>query len=134
MSEPTAAANLTIETLENAKKLLDKRISPEDTTVSQQDTNPEEKPLTEDEASAYFVHQAHQDFKRLAYQLAERMKRAPARVLEAVLFEPLEEVELISKAESELFDLAQQVMYHKGIILRKATELADEKHKKGLVK
>jgi len=41
-------------------------------------------------------------------------------VLEAVLFEPLEKVELLGKHEQELFAICQEVMYNKGKVLQYA--------------
>jgi hypothetical protein len=84
------------------------------------------------EESAFFVNQAHNQFKTLAYGLANKKKRALARVLEAVLFEPLEKVELVGEPEKELFAICQQIMYHKGVVLRYAFERM-EKIKKGEV-
>jgi hypothetical protein len=81
------------------------------------------------ESSAFFIHQAHQQFKSLAYGLANRKKRAIARVLEAVLFEPLEKVELTGKDEQQLFEICQQVMYNKGIVLKYSFERASKKVK-----
>lgn len=72
------------------------------------------------ENSAFFIHQSHERFRKLVYALAERKKRAVSRVLEAVLFEPLEKIELNGKEENELFDICQAVMYHKGKVLEYA--------------
>lgn len=85
------------------------------------------------EDSAFFINQAHTNFKQLSYGLADRKKRSVARVLEAVLFEPLEQVELFGKEEKQLFDICQQIMYHKGTVLKYAYEKAAEKVKKGEV-
>jgi hypothetical protein len=95
--------------------------------------NPVEETKTEldqDEVSAIFINQSHKQFKQLAYGLADRKKRAVARVLEAVLFEPLEKVDLIGQSEEELFELCQKIMYHKGTVLKYAFERM-EKIKKG---
>lgn len=77
----------------------------------------DEQELDSEEASAYFIHVAHEQFRDLAYKLANRKKRSLARVLEAVLFEPLEKIELSGPAEKELFELCQQIMYNKGVVL-----------------
>ena len=86
--------------------------------------------LDEVEQSALFINQAAKKFRSIGYNLAQRKKRAAIRVLEAVLFEPLEEVKLSGKEEQELFDLCQAVMYHKGKVLNYAFERAGEKLKK----
>lgn len=76
----------------------------------------------QDENAAIFINQAHKQFKKIGYEVANRKKRSVVRVLEAVLFEPFEEVELLGKEEQQLFDLCQKVMYHKGILLKYAHE------------
>lgn len=72
------------------------------------------------EESALFINAAHTQFKKIAYALAKRKKNSVARVLQAVLFEPLEKVELQGKEEEQLFDICQQVMQHKGVVLNYA--------------
>lgn len=86
--------------------------------------------LDEVEQAAMFINQSHQSFRKLVYALAKRKKLAPVRVLEAVLFEPLEKIELVGKEEEQLFDLCQAVMYHKGKVLNYVFERAGEKLKK----
>ena len=86
--------------------------------------------LDEVEQSAMFISQSHKTFRKLVYALAKRKKLAPVRVLEAVLFEPLEQIKLSGKEEEQLFDLCQAVMYHKGKVLNYAFERAGEKLKK----
>lgn len=88
-------------------------------TTQEKQTNPE---FDQDEMSAIFINQAHKQFKKIGYEVANRKKRAAVRVLEAVLFEPLEKVELLGIEEKQLFDLCQKVMYHKGILLKYAHE------------
>lgn len=88
------------------------------------------KPLDPDEAAAYFVHEAHTQFRKLCYALAERKKRSVSRVLEAVIFEPLEKVELFGNEEQELFALCQQIMYNKGVVLQFAMKRFEDKVKK----
>jgi hypothetical protein len=66
-------------------------------------------------------------FRKQVYKLAERKKRAPARVLEAFLFRPLEEVELIGKEEKNLFDLCSTIMYHKIKIVEYAQQKEQNK-------
>lgn len=86
----------------------------------------EEELQDEYENSAIFLMEASDRFRKLTYALADRKKRAVTRVLEAVLFEPLEEVELVGKEEKQLFDICQAIMYHKGKMLEyavKRTEL-----------
>lgn len=85
------------------------------------------------EDSAFFIHQSRENFRKLVYKLADRKKRAVVRVLEAVLFEPLESIELTGKEENELFDICQAVMYHKGIVLEYAMKRFELK-KQGEVK
>jgi hypothetical protein len=82
--------------------------------------HPETKKADPTEESAYFINEAHKVFKKLAYALADRKKHSVSRVLEAVLFEPLEEVELFGKEEKEMLELCKQIMYNKGIVLEYA--------------
>lgn len=78
----------------------------------------EEKPeIDEYEQSAAMFHHLSLNFRRNVYQLANRKKRAPVRVLEAILFNPLEEVKLLGKEEKNLFDLCTQIIYHKAKIM-----------------
>jgi hypothetical protein len=101
--------------------------------VKQQD-NPEtsiNEPIDEHEDAAYFINQAHSEFKKLAYALADRKKHSVSRVLEAVLFEPLERVSLFGKHEQELFAICQQIMYNKGKVLEYAFNKHMETIKKG---
>lgn len=99
----------------------------EDTIVTPQDTTVNEPTITqpefdESEKSAIFINRAHKDFRRMVFAIADRKKHSVSRVLEAVLFEPLEEVELLGKQEEQLFDLCQQVMYHKGVVFKYVDE------------
>lgn len=91
------------------------------------DTAPVEKELDETEKAALFINQAHKKFRGLAYGLA-RKKNAVARVLEAVLFEPLEEVKLIGKQEEQLFEICRHVLHSKGIVMKYAFEKAEARH------
>jgi len=72
------------------------------------------------EESAKFIKLLHGQFRSISYNLANRKKRGIARVLEAVMFEPLEDVKLLGKDEKELLDICNQIMYHKN----KVTEFA----------
>lgn len=74
--------------------------------------------LTEEDKAAMFLYQASRDFKNIVSTLANRKKKSVGRVLEAVLFEPLERVDLLGKDEKELFAICQQIMYNKGKILK----------------
>lgn len=119
-----ASTNLTLEAIESARNSLNE--SPSETTAEEingasvdETKNPE---FDTDEMAAIFINQAHKQFKKLGYEIANRKKRSVVRVLEAVLFEPLEQVELLGKEEKQLFDLCQKVMYHKGILLKYAHE------------
>jgi hypothetical protein len=87
------------------------------------------EPLDEDEQAAMFLNSAHKDFRRVAFALADRKKHSVSRVLEAVLFEPLEEVKLQGKAEKELFDLCKKIMYAKGKVLTYAYNRIQESKK-----
>lgn len=81
----------------------------------------EENPVEEldtDEQAARIFNLAHKNFKKLTYPLAERKRKALGRVLEAVLFEPLEAVELHGVEEKRLFDLCKEILYNKGIIIQ----------------
>jgi hypothetical protein len=88
-----------------------------------------EEQLDPVEASAYFIHEAHKEFRRLSFSLANKKKHSVSRVLEAVLFEPLEGIELLGKGEQELFDICQEIMYHKGVVLKYAADRAANKLK-----
>jgi hypothetical protein len=90
----------------------------------------DKKPIDEVEAAAYFINQAHTEFRRLAFALADRKKHSVSRVLEAVLFEPLEKIELLGKHEQELFEICQQVMYNKGKVLQYAFKRIEDKKEK----
>ena len=68
-----------------------------------------------------FYHLA-QIFRKEVYKLAKRKKRAPVRVLEALLFQPFEQVELSGAEERNLLDLCGQILYHKAKIAEYAEE------------
>ena len=87
------------------------------------------KEIAEDkyEQSARYFKALHTQFRKLGYQLAQRKKKSPIRVLEAVLFEPLESVELIGKEEQELLAICHQVMYHKNRIVEYAIKERENK-------
>lgn len=87
-----------------------------------------EKELDETEKAALFIHNAHKQFRSLAYAVA-RKKNAVARVLEAVLFEPLEEVKLIGKQEEQLFEICRHIMKNKGIVMEYTFERAKTRQK-----
>jgi hypothetical protein len=80
----------------------------------------------ETEQAALFINSAHKEFRRLTFALADRKKHSVSRVLEAVLFEPLEQVELLGKQEQQLFDICQQVMYNKGKVMRYAYDRMEQ--------
>ena len=65
------------------------------------------------EYSAMMFRGLYEKFKTMGYKLAERKKKAPIRVLEAFIFQPFEEVELVGQEEKNLLDICRQVMYHK---------------------
>lgn len=92
------------------------------TPIEPSEVKDDNKKLDPVEAAAYFLNQAHQGFNRLTYGLSKRKKHALGRVLQAVLFEPLEPVPLFGKAEEELFAICQEVMRNKGIIMNDAIE------------
>lgn len=75
-----------------------------------EDKKPE---LDEYEQSAAMFNMLSKRFRGMCYDLTTRKKRAVSRVLEALLFEPLEEIELSGKEEKELLDLSRQIIYHK---------------------
>lgn len=82
------------------------------------------------EESARFIHTLHATFKKMGYALADRKKRAVVRVLEAVMFEPLEKVELIGREEKDLFAICHQIMYHKNKVAEYALKRNMEKGEK----
>lgn len=83
------------------------------------------------EDSARYIKLFHGQFRQMGYALANRKKKAPIRVLEAVMFTPLEDVELLGKEERELFDICQKIMYHKNKITEFAIKRRMEAEKKG---
>jgi hypothetical protein len=97
-----------------------------DQLKAQGEAQPEEK-IDPTEEAAYFINEAHKAFKKLSYALADRKRHSMSRVLEAVLFEPLEEVELFGKEEKEMLDLCNQILYNKGVVLRYAYERIESK-------
>lgn len=88
---------------------------------------PVKEELDKDEQAAIFINQAHKEFRRLAFALADRKKHSVSRVLEAVLFEPLEEVPLQGKQEEALFAICKDVLYNKGVVLQYAFEQIEKK-------
>jgi len=86
------------------------------TIISDEDLKPnkdEEAGLDEYEQSAQYLNILFNQFRTYGYELANRKKRAPIRVLEAFLFGGLHDTELNGKDEKELLALSQQVVYHK---------------------
>ena len=83
------------------------------------------------EESAQYLKVMSTQFKRAAYALGDRKKRSLARVLEAVLFEPLEEVKLYGAEEQKMLDLCKQILYHKNTVSAYALErhMKDEENK-----
>lgn len=81
------------------------------------------------EAAAIYINQSHKHFRQMAYELVKRKKRSAARVLEAVLFEPLEKVEL-TKDEKNMLAFCNQILYNKGVLLRDIFEKHAEKIQK----
>lgn len=97
-------------------------INPEDVqlkSLEQQVVENTKEESIEDQAekSAATFYHMHQNFKRIGYQLAERKKKSPIRILEAFLFEPLHEVKVYGKEEQLLLDMARELMYHKNKIM-----------------
>lgn len=78
--------------------------------------------LSEADQAAMFLYNASRDFKNIVFSLADRKKHSVARVLEAVLFEPLETVQLFGKDEEHLFAICKQIMYNKGKVLEYTME------------
>lgn len=111
--------------MENTNDALDVALAAKE-DLKLNETTEEFKP-DEVEQAAIFLNQSHKRFKQLVYNLSERKKRAAPRVLEAVLFEPLEKVELIGKEEQELFDLCLKIMYSKGRVMQFAFEEMEKK-------
>ena len=76
--------------------------------------------LDEYEQSAAMFNHLSQVFRKELYKLANRKKRAAPRVLEALLFEPLESVQLSGKEEKNLLEMCSQIVYHKAKIIEYA--------------
>ena len=84
------------------------------------------------EQSARFIKTLHATFRKMGYSLADRKKRSAVRVLEAMLFEPLEKVELSGQAEKDLFAICHQIMYHKNKVAEYALKRRmDKENQKG---
>ena len=60
------------------------------------------------------LHLYYNHFKKVGYELAGRKKRAPVRVLEALLFGEFHDIELSGKEEKILLDIAMKVVETKG--------------------
>ena len=110
--------------MKDATKVLQDEF--DQSTIQDNSVQQEQVKIDPTENAAYFINAAHKEFKKLAYALADRKKHSVSRVLEAVLFEPLEKVELLGKQEQELFAICQQVMYNKGIVLEYAFKRMEE--------
>lgn len=87
----------------------------------------EKSQIDEYEQSAIFIKHYAKMFKKMGYDLANRKKRSPIRVLEALLFNPLEDVKLYGKAENDLLQLSSQILYHKGKLMEYAEKRKLEK-------
>ena len=83
--------------------------------------------VDEIKASAGTLQILFQSFRKLGYKLADRKKKAPIRVLEALLFDGLEDVELTGKEEENLLDISRQIMHHKEILLMAAIQIKQQK-------
>jgi len=81
------------------------------------------------EESARYIHILHGQFRQHVYKVANRKKRAPVRVLEALLFQGLHDTELIGKEEKELLALCSDILYHKSILSEYAYERLTKKEK-----
>lgn len=55
-------------------------------------------------------------FKNLGNKLADRKKKAPLRILEAILFESEETEKTFGKQERDLLDICRKIMYHRQIV------------------
>lgn len=95
---------------ENVKELISTGMKQLD---AQQEVKPEKTELDEFEQSAAMFHLLAKRFRQIGYRLAERKKKAPIRVLEALLFAPLEDVKVLGAEEEKLIDLCNQILYHK---------------------
>jgi len=89
----------------------------------------EKAKLDKVEESALQIKALAGTFRQMGYSLSNRKKRAVVRVLEAVLFEPLEDVQLMGKAEKDLLAICNQIMYHKNKLAAYAVERKLEQDK-----
>lgn len=90
-----------------------------DKAVAKLDEKPE---LNSIEQAALLIHEANKNFGTIVHNLAQRKKQALGRVLQAVLFEPLEEVKLFGKEEEELYSLCKNILFNKGLIMNYTIE------------
>lgn len=90
-----------------------------------EDKKPE---LDEYEQSAVMFKHLSSVFRKQVYALASRKKRAPVRVLEAIIFQPLEPVELVGKEEKNLLDLCSNIIYHKSKLIEYAQLKKEQKN------
>lgn len=79
------------------------------------------------EAAAIFINQSHKHFRRMVSELG---KNASHRILEAVLFEPLESVKLTSKTEKQFLAFCNQILYNKGVLMNDIIEKHQQKLQK----
>lgn len=85
-----------------------------DLLVNKEDIEEQKTPeLDEFEQAGVMFNHLSKVFRKKGYALAGRKKRAFVRILESLLFEPLEEVKLEGKEEEELLDLCNEILYHK---------------------
>lgn len=106
--------------------------------MSEVEEKKEELELSEvDQAFVAFNYFAGM-FRKYSYSLSKRKKRSVARVLEALLFDPLQEelhedlkdrVVLQGKEEWQLFDICQQVLHNKAIVLKELEKIRQEREK-----
>lgn len=85
--------------------------------------------LDEYELSAQHISVLFSQFKKYGYDLANRKKRAPIRVLETFIFEGLHDTDLFGKDEKDLLALCKQAMYHKSKIVEYMLKRKEEKEK-----
>lgn len=114
--------------MSDTNKLIDKAIK----AKGDLDKKPTPKDIDEYEQSAQYISVLFSQFKKFGYDLANRKKRSPIRVLEAFIFGGLHEVKLHGKDEKDLLALCQQVVYHKNNLVEYMLKRKKEQEQKEL--
>ena len=95
--------------------------------MSEVQKDADDKPLDKYEESAKIFGELAEVFRKKVYKLSQRKRKAPVRVLEALLFTPLENIELVGNEEKELAYLCNQIIAHKKNLIEYTFNRIEEK-------